>query len=96
MSSGARDVPHLEGNAAGIVVKGYLDAKVAGTLGTGQSLGVQRPGLCRADAQGVRDQALAQQHVVAQLPGPLDRVRSQRPRSFTLAGEVVHITKLLA
>jgi hypothetical protein len=60
--------PISRASPADIVVKDYLDTKVAGTLRTGQSLGIQRPGLCRADAHGVREQALAQQHVVAQLP----------------------------
>jgi hypothetical protein len=65
-------------------VKVLLDTKVAGTLGTGESLGVlRRP----TPAHGVRQQAPAQQHVVAELPGPLDRLRSRRPRSFWLAAK---------
>jgi hypothetical protein len=74
MCSGAGDVAPLQGIHAGIVVQVLLGSKVAGTLGTGEGLGVQRPGRGRADGCGVRVQAIARQLVVAELAGPLDRL----------------------
>jgi hypothetical protein len=43
----------------------------------------------RVEGCGVHAQAHAQQHVVAEPPGSLDRLGSQRPRSFWLAGVVI-------
>ena len=86
MCPGTGDVASLQGSHAGIVVKELLGIKVAGTLGAGEGFGVQRPGRGHADSFGVHGQALAQQLVVAELPGPLDRLGPQRPRSLRLAG----------
>ena len=75
MCPGTGDVAHLQGSPAGIVVKELLDTEVAGTLGTGEGLGVQRPGRGHVEGCGIREQAHAQQHIVAELAGPLDRLR---------------------
>ena len=65
---------------------------VAGSFGAGDRLGVQRQGPGRvdgADDHEIAQQALGQQHVVAEPPGPLDRLLPERAPCLRLAGEVM-------
>jgi hypothetical protein len=61
---------------------------VAGSLGAGDRLAEQLPGLRRrADRLEIQEQARRQQDVVAERPGALDRLLSEREPHVRLAVE---------
>jgi hypothetical protein len=87
VSPGGGDVPGAQGGSAGVVVQIAVSEIVAGSLGAGDRLGVQRPGPGRVDSQEIPEQALGQLHVVAEPPGKLDRLLPERAPCLRLAGE---------
>ena len=68
--------------AADLRYRGRADARRPGR-------GQPGPGRGRVDAQEIPEQAPAQQHVVAEPPGPLDRLLPERAPRLRLAGEVM-------
>ena len=94
MSPGGRDVPGPQRLNAGVVVQVTADELVAGSPGAGDGLGEQLPVASRVDevaAQQVRHQALAQQDIVAELPGALDRLLPEGTSCLRLAGDEISI-----
>ena len=91
VSPGGGDVPGAQGVNAGVVVQEVGKELVAGSLGAGDGLGEQRPGVSWVDegvAQQILRQAHAEQDIIAELAGALDGFPSGGKSSLGLAGVV--------
>jgi hypothetical protein len=89
-SPGSGDIPGVRGCGGSVVLQQGVSEVVAGSFGTGDRLGVQRQRpdrVQRADGHQVLHQAPAQQDVVAQVAGALDRFLPGRQPSLQLARE---------
>src|SRR5580658_5793784 len=73
---------------AGVVVQEAVVELVTGSFGAGDRFANQLRGPGRVDGQDIVGQALAQQDVVAEAAGSLDRLLPEGAPCLRLAGEV--------
>jgi hypothetical protein len=94
VSASGGDVPGAHRADSGLVVHVAGIKMVAGSPGSGDGLGEQRLGVSKVD-QGLPHQVLreaeAEQDIIAELPGELDRLPAGRKSSLTVVGRDVDI-----